>query len=308
MPFVPPWEDINPRDFLQAAEEGAHIGLAARGESAREGEASAQESLEASRLNQAAQEAAANRSAEQSDAALRAKYEAQALGARVGQQEERNALDYDRLEKPEIRSPRGGGVVSIDPLTGQLTTLQAAPPAAPPVSPFDKAQLAQLNARSIAIEKAIQTTGMMLANPPAGTSIDAIRSQQRTLAAERQRVNDSLTALAQKYGASMGAASPLNSPPPAATDANGLPAAPVPTAPAPTPSGSVGGVPINLNPKTFSFYQNPLTAGSTTSPVQPQSAQGYKIGATYKGGLTYLGGDPNDEKSWKQTDVTATSQ
>ena len=32
---------------------------------------------------------------------------------------------------------------------------------------------------------------------------------------------------------------------------------------------------------------------------------GYKIGATYKGGLKYLGGDPNDEASWQQAGSAA---
>ena len=35
--------------------------------------------------------------------------------------------------------------------------------------------------------------------------------------------------------------------------------------------------------------------------TQPKAAQGgYTIGGTYAGGLIYLGGDPNDETSWKK--------
>ena len=37
-----------------------------------------------------------------------------------------------------------------------------------------------------------------------------------------------------------------------------------------------------------------------TAPAAPQEMGGYKINTVYKGGLKYLGGDPNDESSWQK--------
>lgn len=43
-----------------------------------------------------------------------------------------------------------------------------------------------------------------------------------------------------------------------------------------------------------------VEAGRTNTPEKAESPSRYKVGAVYKGGLKYLGGDPNDEASWER--------
>lgn len=46
---------------------------------------------------------------------------------------------------------------------------------------------------------------------------------------------------------------------------------------------------------------NSSTAVDAKAPPARKAEGGYKIGAKYKGGLTYLGGPPGDEASWEKT-------
>ena len=56
--------------------------------------------------------------------------------------------------------------------------------------------------------------------------------------------------------------------------------------------------------RVLSKYQEKKKEGDTkkspTAALAKQAAPGYVIGTKYKGGLTYLGGDPNNEDSWKK--------
>ncbi len=45
---------------------------------------------------------------------------------------------------------------------------------------------------------------------------------------------------------------------------------------------------------------NLAASGGDINAPYPKASGGYKIGAKYKGGLKYLGGDPNDEASWEK--------
>jgi hypothetical protein len=57
--------------------------------------------------------------------------------------------------------------------------------------------------------------------------------------------------------------------------------------------------------------QFPVATKTGTNPpptTNKTAMKGYKIGATYKGGLKYLGGDPNDETSWKKPETTPESE
>ena len=78
--------------------------------------------------------------------------------------------------------------------------------------------------------------------------------------------------------------------PPPAPDASLPPADASPWSPF-NPGGlTAGGVPV------------PQQSLGEQFPVKREASSGYKIGATYKGGLKYLGGDPNDESSWEKTE------
>jgi len=50
----------------------------------------------------------------------------------------------------------------------------------------------------------------------------------------------------------------------------------------------------------YGFGSESQSPEVTTERSSPKEMDGYKIGTTYAGGLTYLGGDPNDAKNWKK--------
>lgn len=56
------------------------------------------------------------------------------------------------------------------------------------------------------------------------------------------------------------------------------------------------------NAPQFALPPSPVTQTVTNPPAagEPVAFPGYKMGAVYKGGLQYLGGDPNVETSWRQ--------
>ena len=64
----------------------------------------------------------------------------------------------------------------------------------------------------------------------------------------------------------------------------------VPLPPTPAPPSSDGSAAASLK----------STTGTSPLPESRKAVGDYKIGATYKGGWKYLGGDPNDEASWQK--------
>ncbi len=45
---------------------------------------------------------------------------------------------------------------------------------------------------------------------------------------------------------------------------------------------------------------NYMARGMSAPAPSPKPGKGYKVGAVYKGGLRYMGGDPQDENSWEK--------
>lgn len=83
------------------------------------------------------------------------------------------------------------------------------------------------------------------------------------------------------------------------------PSPPTATAPSPLPSPAVSADSFSFtNAPPAAVSQPPIVwppgAGSAPNQLVAQRNQGYRVGAMYKGGLVYLGGDPNSPASWKQ--------
>ena len=282
MPYVPPWENINPSDFLQAAEAGARLGLSQRGVQDQERQQLIDNSIESQRMNQPSQRRVSN-----PDAALQAKYMAEQIlqqqnqkKDQLAQQQQQNELAIAALKesKPSIVSS-GGGVGTFDPTTGQWTQLQAPTPKTPPKEGEtidDKMKLEKyrglVSARDIAIRagnkplaQQYQSVIDQMDNPPPVLSTD----QQSAL----DRINQTWKAPGFDFGSpqakaliqertdienGLGSGSPLNSP----ASSSGLPDA---------------GIPAPATPQT-------------DAPKVGTVVDGYK----------FLGGDPSDKNNWEQ--------
>jgi len=154
MPFVPPWEDVTPNQFVQAAAEGERIGEASRA-------ARASEALEAARMQQAASEAAANRGMQFQEMALRAKLAGEQLSYDRGEQARQDALRQAQINRPDILSTGRGGVGSYDPATGQFTQLSPSEPfpVKQPVETYlDKLNLERYRALASARNEALKSS------------------------------------------------------------------------------------------------------------------------------------------------------
>lgn len=137
---ITPWTAIGPDHYLRATQEGMNTGLSIAAMRQRAKETEAQRALQQSELNQrqqfagwelgqrqqqAAEAMRARERATQATLALRREYEMGRLEAAKRAEEDRAW----KAKQPSIH-PAGGGLYSIDPVTGKVTSL---------VEPTDKA-------------------------------------------------------------------------------------------------------------------------------------------------------------------------
>ncbi len=223
MPFTPSWTEVSPSDFLQAAEAGARIG-----EEERQREEQAQQALEGARL-------------------------ARSVGRGIGEtpsQSAENALRLRALEDREGQNQFAEQQAQFKDDNPRVPASKTAANKPSPLNPFDAQQLKALSERSMEIDKGIQATGAQLASidpqdPTSASKLDALRAQQRALAAQKRQTQAALDALSQKYQGGNPSAPPING--------NGLP--------------DLTGVPSPMGTSGF-VGASPLTAPPSSSPAK----------------------------------------
>jgi multidrug efflux pump subunit AcrA (membrane-fusion protein) len=285
---IPPWLAVNPRDFTSAAEAGARLGLESKSEAdqqtqenanrqqqaiesnaslgQRAAESAGQQQLEAERL--AAQQAEAQQRLQLETQAAARKFQAQQGYAQAVQQ------GVDPIHAMMQFGPlMGESLAGLGPLSLSQTRMKQAaiPPAAipgPDGKPVGYTYDGQMH---------------MLPAPKAQANVpqkmsDADKMMAAHLISELKDVNKEETDNAILPDAAT-ARSLRNRRDQAEQKLKKL------------------GVDIGDG-------ESPDAAADEKPADQSKTAQGgYKIGATYKGGLKYLGGDPNDQSSWQQANT-----
>lgn len=146
MPQLPPWLNVDPKDFVSAAERGASIGtqISSIATQAQEQDRNRQAAAETAAANRSLQQWEAQQRAQQAAAALASQdkhtmaqldatsaYQMGNLGVRQGMLDEaqkrdemRHEYSMSRLKQPIVRTLAGGGLATVDPTTGEMNLLR----------------------------------------------------------------------------------------------------------------------------------------------------------------------------------------
>jgi len=274
MATIPPWTSVTPNDFLQAADEGAHLGLQARSLSDQEADqqaaqqrALAQQVMEQSRLTEAATQSSAERQQQMQEAALRAKLEQQQLTQQgqlqsgklaLDQSQQNGALALDALKasRPDVISTGRGGVGTFDPATGQYTQQQ---PSQPFPAPTAKAALLNQQTPQSRLNQE-QMRGLTEAYISATKNYQAEASKDTPDVYTLKKLKTEAENLKAQMDAIINQANPAAPTAPAA-----------PTVPPADSSYSIGGVKYNMDGTPFG---SPLDSGSGNKPL---NIDGYQV-------------------------------
>jgi len=291
MPTIAPW--LEPPNFLQAAQLGSEIGLQQSEQAEKASEAASQLGLGYAQLASQDQRSAAERA--QAAAQLKAEQDrynllGQQANARLGQGQERiDDTQAQHTAADDIANKRldlsGQRLQDTEDRNHQMIDLEYERIKSGPGTEAQK----QAQATAIANDAIAWMTDPDTANNPIASL------QKHPLAIQSKTYQDWYqSSLTQNRGA--------NKPPPPATitrlaDGNevkySVPENTAASALGTNFLGSGGGVPATPSTPT----QTTPSLGFA-SPGKPAAA-GYRIGAVYKGGLKYLGGDINDPNSWQ---------
>lgn len=232
MPYSPPW--IQGADVLDAIRTGANIGKTLHDEQEADEDTKAQESLERARLNQSASESSASLGLRANEDATAAKENADQSAAARAEQAKKDALDAQalnnqlaiaglRAQQPKIIQNRQGGIYSINPMTGQMSTLNA-PTVTPPRAGETQSDRLQLqNLKGLQEQLAKLATAYSTAFGNKATPEETLRQYRAKIGSLQSQI-DAIT--------KSQAPAPAVAPPAAVVPQN--------TPPAPAPSGFMG--------------------------------------------------------------------
>lgn len=281
---IPPWLDVNPSSFTQAAEGGARLGLEAKSQADQQAQEQQRIGLQAQAQRQQIGQSQAQlaleterQAAAQAEAQQRLQLETQAAARKFQAQQayqQAIASGQDPVQAMLIHGPQmGESLAGLGPLSlSQYRMHQASLPPQPVQGP--NGQVA-----GYTYGGAMHMLPATKATLPPKLS-DAAKMMAQHLISELKDVNKEETANATMPDAAT-ARSLRNRRDQAEQKLKKL------------------GVDVGDG-------ESPDAAADNAPKDQPKEAQGgYKIGATYKGGLKYLGGDPNDEASWQQAGSAA---
>ncbi len=277
---IPPWLDVNPSSFTQAAEGGARLGLEAKSQADQQAQEQQRIGLQAQAQRQQIGQSQAQlaleterQAAAQAEAQQRLQLETQAAARKFQtQQGYQQAVQggMDPIHAMMLFGPSmGESMAGLGPLAMSQTRMQQA---AVPPQPVEGGQT--YNGRFYPTLQSREKAQL----PEKMSDADKMMAQH--LISELKDVNKEETANATMPDAAT-ARSLRNRKDQAEQKLKKL------------------GVDVGDG-------ESPDAAADNAPKDQPKEAQGgYKIGATYKGGLKYLGGDPNDEASWQQAGSAA---
>jgi hypothetical protein len=323
---LPPWLEITPSSYLNAMEAGSRTGLQERqiGDSEREDfqrNALEQQQLQAqeqarqvalSQRQQQAEEFSAGQSLQRdklvADTALTAQQQQQmaqqqsaADALRQAQLQQAGLLGQGRLDAENTRNENEDEFHQ-----GELDNQSAAndlraSAQATSSTPSDKMKLEELRGlnhkRDVALSKGgVETAAKIdaqiqqLLNPPTPAvqptpAADALKQKYHDAV---QSGNQTAAAAATSDLRALLASQPPTSALPPSVAPQGYASPPGGGAMVPLPDAAAG---LSQSPAS----KDPLLQDNTLKPA----VGGYKVGKKYKG-MTYLGGDPNDENNWQR--------
>ena len=267
MPYTPPWLNVQPSDFVQAAQGGARIGteLADQanqaGISARNNATALEEAQMRANTEAAAQQAAGERA--QQEAAIR-RWE---LTQQIAHQQNQIAAENERNQNT---------------IAGENTRAASSLAA---MAPYHAGMLSARDEQNrIAQEREEREKAKADAPPPITAHLPG------KPASTSYDITDPGVKRSLWFDTAPSSLSTTN-----VADLSGLPARDkIVTNTTPAIPALTYRLPPGQSPGEIPPIGAPAAPTST-----PQAMGGYKVGATYKG-MTYLGGDPNDPSSWNQ--------